>query len=353
MALHEALSAMFERLQAHQRLQAQLMGGEIGNAAELDMQWEIDGMVRNDQQYVQLPLQVQCIEVVPLWRIAAEAREMDRSEPFQLRLLRALAKWYKRAFFQWTMDIPCDECGGEAKSIGVDSPTNEELRFKASRVEIWECKKSPGHLTRFPRYNDPAKLLVTRRGRCGEFHNLFAAICTALGFDTRHCHAFFDHVWLEVWMPGRPEAGPDAATRGRWLHVDAEDIGKPTLYAGWGWGSKINWIIGVSGDGCVADVTRRYTQKWDEVLQRRTSVDEGVLRRIIARFNCAAAMKMSAERRAVRALQAAAEQAELWPAAAAAAAAGPSPAEAEGRPTEDGEAPAAPSPEEDHLDESG
>jgi hypothetical protein len=55
---------------------------------------------------------------------------------------------------------------------GHSAPNVEESNYTTRDVELWRCSNC-GQMARFPRYNDPVKLLSTRRGRCGEFANVF------------------------------------------------------------------------------------------------------------------------------------------------------------------------------------
>lgn len=75
--------------------------------------------------------------------------------------------WFKKDFFKWTNKPPCSACGARGDNMqakGGCSPTPEEVSAKASRVELYACKGC-GAETRYPRYNDPAKLLETRNVR--------------------------------------------------------------------------------------------------------------------------------------------------------------------------------------------
>ena len=76
--------------------------------------------------------------------------------------------------------------------------------------------------TTFPRFNSPRALFKSRRGRCGEYANLFGTYLRAVGFDTRYCLDLTDHVWVEVW----------SVRQGKWLHADACEglIDRPNMY---------------------------------------------------------------------------------------------------------------------------
>lgn len=86
---------------------------------------------------------------------------------------------------------------------------------------MYTCQKCQTPTT-FPRFNSPRSLFSSRRGRCGEYANLFGAYCRAVGFDTRYCLDLTDHVWVEVW----------SVRMGKWIHADSCEglIDRPNMY---------------------------------------------------------------------------------------------------------------------------
>ncbi|XP_008831363.1 peptide-N(4)-(N-acetyl-beta-glucosaminyl)asparagine amidase [Nannospalax galili] len=234
-----------------------------------------------------------CIPVSELKRKSQEklsrARKLDKGtnvsdEDF---LLLELLHWFKEEFFRWVNNILCSKCGGETRSRDKALlPNDAELKWGASNVEDHYCDACQLS-NRFPRYNNPEKLLETRCGRCGEWANCFTLCCRALGFEARYVWDYTDHVWTEVYSPSQQ----------RWLHCDAcEDVcDKPLLYE-IGWGKKLSYIIAFSKDE-VVDVTWRYSCKHDEVISRRTKVKEELLRETINGLNKQRQLSLSENRR--------------------------------------------------------
>ncbi|XP_063518177.1 peptide-N(4)-(N-acetyl-beta-glucosaminyl)asparagine amidase isoform X2 [Pongo pygmaeus] len=222
-----------------------------------------------------------CIPVQELKRKSQEklsrARKLDKGtnisdEDF---LLLELLHWFKEEFFQWVNNILCSKCGGQTRSRDRSLlPNDDELKWGAKKVEDHYCDACQ-FSNRFPRYNNPEKLLETRCGRCGEWANCFTLCCRALGFEARYVWDYTDHVWTEVYSPSQQ----------RWLHCDAcEDVcDKPLLYE-IGWGKKLSYVIAFSKDE-VVDVTWRYSCKHEEVIARRTKVKEALLRETINGLN--------------------------------------------------------------------
>jgi len=184
------------------------------------------------------------------------------------QLLLQLLSWFKESFFHWMNSPSCSACNGPTESCGHVQPSREEMAHQAHRVENYRCVSAQcGSYTRFPRYNDPLRLMETRVGRCGEWANCFTLCCLAAGLEARFVVDWTDHVWTEVY----------STALGRWLHADPCEnaCDKPLLYEA-GWGKKLSYVIAFSPDG-IQDVTWRYTNHADEVLGRRTMCREGWL----------------------------------------------------------------------------
>ncbi|XP_051526404.1 peptide-N(4)-(N-acetyl-beta-glucosaminyl)asparagine amidase-like isoform X1 [Myxocyprinus asiaticus] len=201
-------------------------------------------------------------------------------------LVLDLLQWFKGEFFSWVDSLPCSRCGGRTQTSGSLPPSNDDLRWDAGRVENHYCQTC--HLsTRFPRYNNPEKLLESRRGRCGEWANCFTLCCRALGLEARYIWDSTDHVWTEVY----------SHSQHRWLHCDPCEnaCDKPLLYEV-GWGKKLSYILAFSKDQ-VVDVTWRYSCKHPEVLSRRTQIQETWLLHKLNELNTMRQQSLGPERK--------------------------------------------------------
>ncbi|KAH7863525.1 hypothetical protein Vadar_018624 [Vaccinium darrowii] len=224
----------------------------------------------NHQEAARKTVPVEKLEEKALVALAKEGNfKPTKSEEGHAFLLQLLF-WFKQSF-RWVNAPSCDSCGSETISSGMGTALSSESLYGASRVELYRCTVC-SRTTRFPRYNDPSKLLETRRGRCGEWANCFTLYCRAFGYESRLILDFTDHVWTECFSP----------SLGRWMHLDpCEGIyDNPLLYEK-GWNKKLNYAIAIANDG-VYDVTKRYTRKWHEVLSRRTITPERTLSNILS-----------------------------------------------------------------------
>ncbi|KNC47643.1 peptide-N(4)-(N-acetyl-beta-glucosaminyl)asparagine amidase [Thecamonas trahens ATCC 50062] len=264
----------------------------------------IVGSLVKVRKYEDNELRARALSVIPSDKLeaAAAAAVAQSGRAIADELLRQLLTWFKEEFFAWCQAPVCRACGGGTQGAGAVAPAAEEAAFGAAVTEIYRCPAAGcGAETRFPRYNDPGKLLETRMGKCGEFANAFTLCCVAMGYEARHVHDHTDHVWTEVW----------SAAQHRWIHCDPceSQMDNPLLYEA-GWGKQLNYIIAVSVTG-VADVTRRYTRQWDAVAARRTKVSEAWLANHIAELNAGIQAALPPKRARDVAARLAAEQVEL------------------------------------------
>lgn len=228
---------------------------------------------------------------IPLTRLRSRAARMAKrgaAQDDEEALLRQLLAWFKREFFAWIDRPTCEACGGSTNILGIATPNAEEARRGASRTEVYVCTKCNSQV-RFPRYTDAETLLETRKGRCGEWAQAFALCCRSLGFETRWVRDWSDHVWTECYL-SRQE---------RWVHCDACEnaLDRPWMYEK-GWKKEVQYVLGFAKDG-VQDVTRRYTQRWEIVKQRRNLCTEGWLQEEIQRWNLKLREKLSVERKKI------------------------------------------------------
>ncbi|KAF9513603.1 hypothetical protein BS47DRAFT_1485564 [Hydnum rufescens UP504] len=238
----------------------------------------MDGYERLDL----LDIAISHIPIQDLYETADRIQASNTPLPcFEDALAEALVKWFKPTFMVWVDPILCPICNGSMECRAVQGPsTDEERKGGAGRVEIHGCNKvGCGGVVRFPRYNDLAALMKSRKGRCGEFANLFTLFLRAVGLRARYVWNAEDHVWNEYYSPGQD----------RWVHLDSCENARDQhhLYSN-GWGKKMSLVVAFSTDGA-HDVSRAYIPEggqWEEAMRmRKYSEDQlsQVVRRITQR----------------------------------------------------------------------
>jgi peptide-N4-(N-acetyl-beta-glucosaminyl)asparagine amidase len=131
----------------------------------------------------------------------AELRTIPSDSPFGFMevLMVHLANWFQSEYMTWMNKPACFACCfPDTIGVGGDEPSEFERADSAGRVEVYECPECTC-LTRFARYSDCRVLMRERRGRCGEYSNLFGLFATTMGYDIRLVVDFLDHIWCEFW----------------------------------------------------------------------------------------------------------------------------------------------------------
>lgn len=174
---------------------------------------------------------------------------LSHEDQYSDNLVKELLRYFKNDFFTWCDKPKCNQCGVNTyqEPIGMSTPTIEEQKFQCGNVELYKCQQC-NNITRFPRYNDPTKLLETRTGRCGEWCNLFMLILKSFGLEARYVINFEDHVWNEYYSPYLK----------RWVHLDSceQSFDEPHIYS-INWNKKMSYCIAY-GRYTVVDVSKKY-----------------------------------------------------------------------------------------------
>jgi peptide-N4-(N-acetyl-beta-glucosaminyl)asparagine amidase len=207
-------------------------------------------------------------ELVPLSEILQDNLEiLDDEDNYKDNLLPLVVNWFKTKFFKWFEAPACEKCSEKLKLVRAYQ--NAEKK----NVELYACDKDKFEY-QFIRHNEPAILLHTRTGRCGEWAMCFYIILRALDYHTRIVYDSTDHVWNEVWSDSKNE----------FIHVDPceNTVNSPLLYE-MGWGKKLEYCIAM-GQYEVSDVTGRYVKDFKATLNRRDQCNETWLSQHLAQM---------------------------------------------------------------------
>ncbi|KAG0193962.1 Peptide-N(4)-(N-acetyl-beta- glucosaminyl)asparagine amidase [Apophysomyces sp. BC1034] len=240
-------------------------------------------------RYEDAALLERTLDLIPLHQLYEEAeRNLEEKQDQSLgdEVVRRLLHWFKHEFFTWVDQAMCDYCGGKTISTNSTGPRAEEKSHDAFVVEMYKCLVC-GNNTRFPRYNDPRKLLETKKGRCGEWANCFTLCCRAIGVEARLVLDETDHVWTEIYSEFEQ----------RWIHCDSCEnaFDQPLLYSE-GWKKNLTYCIAFSAEEAI-DVTKRYNRGYSEVLKRRNLVGENELSQYLAYLTFENQLRLSESRK--------------------------------------------------------
>lgn len=110
------------------------------------------------------------------------------------------------------------------------------------------------------RMNEPAWIMTTKRGGCGEYAILFNEMVNLAGIPSRIVYNLSeDHVWCEVLI------------NGSWIPVDGYRFNDPRFYerprSEGGWAKQLSYVYYLGPDGKQYDITKDYTDTGRLVVQ--------------------------------------------------------------------------------------
>jgi Transglutaminase-like superfamily len=173
----------------------------------------IQGAIQTVQAWDDDPLLLaECRAIIPWEKLRRDDESGDYAQPEKddktmlsrdARFVQRLTRFFKSDMMTWLNNPDCAKCHGK-NTVHKETRgplTVEEREGQASRVEVYTCNDCGGDgttetettTTTFARCNSPRKLLETRRGRCGEYANLFGLFCRAVGLETRYILDLTDH----------------------------------------------------------------------------------------------------------------------------------------------------------------
>lgn len=217
----------------------------------------------------------------------------DMSEAEQRKHIQAvLTKLKTNYFFYYQKCLSHEEdtlqCNEKADSqiLGqvACQDQDDEVQDDCVYAELRFCTdcKDVSSFFEYSRFHGPMALFDTKHnrksvmGQCEEFSRAGHALMSLLGYEARYVLDFTDHVWIEIKIPKGPE--------GKWVHADPSEgvLDSPLMYET-GWGKKLTMIFAFT-PWSVEHVTKRYTAKYDETVQRRLVSDDR-LNEVVAAAN--------------------------------------------------------------------
>jgi len=221
-------------------------------------------------------------------RYRSDMSEADQRKHIQAvltKLKTSYSFYYQKCLSHEEDTLQCNEKAdsailGQVACQDQDDEVQDDCVYAELR-HCTDCKDSSSFFE-YSRFHGPMALFDTKHnrksvmGQCEEFSRAGHALMSLLGYEARYVLDFTDHVWIEIKIPKGPA--------GKWVHADPSEgvLDNPLMYET-GWGKKLTMIFAFT-PWSVEHVTKTYTAKYDETVQRRMVPDDR-LNEVVATAN--------------------------------------------------------------------